>query len=248
MKEYFPHDYQASEDKKIGKLKIKLGHEGVGIFWELVEFLHRTKNQEYLVEDISILAFELRVKEETLKSVLFDFELFESDGVKFWSNRIRENLLKRQEIIDKRAEAGRKGMASRWGKNNTVITSNNKAITKNNKEKEKKGKKRKRNEKKEEKIIKKEKHLDFVFLSSEEEKKLYKALGQLTTEDYIERLNNYIGSHGKEYKSHYHTILSWWRKNKNSPKDDVKAVANSPPQVFRKPKKTMKYANPDLIE
>ena len=32
------------------------------------------------------------------------------------------------------------------------------------------------------------------------------------TKNWIERLNNYIGSKGKKYKSHYHTILAWDRK------------------------------------
>lgn len=29
----------------------------------------------------------------------------------------------------------------------------------------------------------------------------------------IERLNNYIGSTGKKYRSHYHTILNWFTKD-----------------------------------
>jgi len=42
---------------------------------------------------------------------------------------------------------------------------------------------------------------------------LTERLGQALTTDYIERLDNYIGSKGKKYKSHYHTILSWVRKD-----------------------------------
>ena len=45
-----------------------------------------------------------------------------------------------------------------------------------------------------------------------------------TTKDFIERLNNYIGSTGKRYKSHYHTILNWYRKdgdNKEQKGDDL---------------------------
>jgi len=59
----------------------------------------------------------------------------------------------------------------------------------------------------------KEKYLDFVFLTKEEHKKLLKKLGKNRTDDMIERLNNYIGSHGKKYKSHYFTILTWDRKD-----------------------------------
>ena len=31
--------------------------------------------------------------------------------------------------------------------------------------------------------------------------------------EYIDRVDNYVGSTGKKYKSHYHTILSWHRKD-----------------------------------
>lgn len=54
---------------------------------------------------------------------------------------------------------------------------------------------------------------EFVFLTEKEYQKLVERLGQALTTDYIERLNNYIGSKGKKYKSHYHTILSWVRKD-----------------------------------
>jgi 5-methylcytosine-specific restriction endonuclease McrA len=55
----------------------------------------------------------------------------------------------------------------------------------------------------------KEKYLDFVYLSAEEHQKLVEKYGELTTTRCIEKLNNYLGSKGDKYKSHYHTILSW---------------------------------------
>lgn len=63
------------------------------------------------------------------------------------------------------------------------------------------------------KRVKKSVHLEFVLLTDEENAKLLDKLGKDKTDDYIERLNNYIGSTGKKYKSHYHTILSWSRKD-----------------------------------
>jgi hypothetical protein len=59
----------------------------------------------------------------------------------------------------------------------------------------------------------KEKHLDFVLLSKTEHDSLLDELGGQVTREYIERLNNYIGSTGKRYKSHYHTIKNWIRKD-----------------------------------
>lgn len=63
------------------------------------------------------------------------------------------------------------------------------------------------------KRVKKNTHLEFVKLTDEEYEKLISKLGKINTDDYIERLNNYLGSKGRQYKSHYHTILSWSRKD-----------------------------------
>lgn len=66
--------------------------------------------------------------------------------------------------------------------------------------------------------------LDYVKLTSEEFEKLKETLGsEETVNDFIFRLNSYIGSKGKKYKSHYHTILSWSRKENKKP---AKQIAN----------------------
>lgn len=62
----------------------------------------------------------------------------------------------------------------------------------------------------------KKRYKDFVFLSDSEMEKLRLRLGG-NFDDYMERLNNYIGSKGKKYKSHYYTILSWYKKD--NPRD-----------------------------
>lgn len=48
-----------------------------------------------------------------------------------------------------------------------------------------------------------------VLLTQEDHKRLIVKLGERKTADYIKKLSHYIGSKGKQYKSHYHTILSW---------------------------------------
>lgn len=62
---------------------------------------------------------------------------------------------------------------------------------------------------------------EFVKLFSEEYEKLINQFGIAKTKDMIKRLNDYIGSKGDKYKSHYHTILVWENKNK-----DVKVKDN----------------------
>ena len=59
----------------------------------------------------------------------------------------------------------------------------------------------------------KEKYSEFVSLTEDEYSKLIEKFGESDTKDKIENLNNYIGSTGKKYKSHYHTILNWSKKN-----------------------------------
>lgn len=63
----------------------------------------------------------------------------------------------------------------------------------------------------------KKKYNDAVFLTDIEYKKLIKELGESLTKEYIERLSLYIRSQGleKKYKSHYATILTWNRRDKN---------------------------------
>lgn len=69
--------------------------------------------------------------------------------------------------------------------------------------------------KKENKVkkVNKVKYIEFVLLTDEEHLKLVTQYGPSKVDAMIENLNNYIGSKGVKYKSHYHTLLSWERKN-----------------------------------
>lgn len=66
----------------------------------------------------------------------------------------------------------------------------------------------------EEENIKKEKNtkkkfLEFVLLTDDEYSKLKERFGTQWADERIDRLNSYIWSTWKRYKSHYFTILSW---------------------------------------
>jgi len=56
--------------------------------------------------------------------------------------------------------------------------------------------------------------LEFVFLSDDEHKKLTARYGDNNIRSLVAELNDYIGSSGKIYKSHYYTLLSWARRKK----------------------------------
>src|SRR3972149_10545543 len=74
---------------------------------------------------------------------------------------------------------------------------------------------------KSDKDISKNLYGEFVKLTKEQYDKLLAKFGELKLKEKIEGMNLYIGSKGKDYDSHYHTLLSWERnkgKNGNSGK------------------------------
>jgi hypothetical protein len=80
-------------------------------------------------------------------------------------------------------------------------------------------------------VTEKVKFLDFVYLTNEEHQKLISQLGEENVSTLITRLNLYVGSKGKSYKSHYYTILNWANKEgmkkpfvKGAPKPVVEPV------------------------
>ena len=62
------------------------------------------------------------------------------------------------------------------------------------------------------KLIKKE-YKEKVFLTDDEYQKLVEKFGQKGADDRIEELSLGISSKGYKYKSHYHAILAWDRRN-----------------------------------
>lgn len=57
-------------------------------------------------------------------------------------------------------------------------------------------------------------YLEYVYLTDIEYKKLIETYWEKVIENEIENLNNYIWQKGKDpYKSHYHTILTWLKKD-----------------------------------
>jgi hypothetical protein len=73
--------------------------------------------------------------------------------------------------------------------------------------------------------------LEFVYMTTEQHKALTDKYGSSIINQYIIKLNNYIGSRGRRYKSHYHTILSWLNKDNIQPK----------PKEVEKPKEELRF-------
>lgn len=110
---YFSHDSNARQDEKIIKLRMKLGWEGYGLYWALIEMLRDAKDYT-LEKDYDSIAFELRTECERIKSIVEDFNLFDHwDG--FFNS---ESLNRRMDLKDAKSEKARKSAKARWDKVN----------------------------------------------------------------------------------------------------------------------------------
>ena len=118
MKEayYFSHDANAQHDPKIIKLLSKMGWEGYGLYWAIVERLRNEPN--YTLEcDYDCIAFALRTHSDSIKSLVEDYDLFIIDDDIFYS----ESLLNRMKQKDERSEKARESARKRWKRNANAL-------------------------------------------------------------------------------------------------------------------------------
>jgi hypothetical protein len=113
MKEtyYFSHDYNSRSDNKIKRLILKHGFLGYGLFWAIIEDLYQNANA--LRTDYESIAYDLRTDENTIKSIINDFDLFVFDNDFFGSLSVQRRL---EERISKSSKA-RESAYKRWNKN-----------------------------------------------------------------------------------------------------------------------------------
>ena len=74
-KTYFLHQSNSFYDYKIIKMRSKLGMEGYGIFWAVLELLF-TEENKLCIDDYEPLAYSLQCDAVKLKAVIDDFVLF----------------------------------------------------------------------------------------------------------------------------------------------------------------------------
>ena len=109
---------------------MKLGAEGYGIFFMLIERLREEEGYKSTI-DYNTLAFDLRVDAEKVKQVVEDYDLFKftEDGKYFYSDSFNE----RMEMMDVRAQQrkskAKKAAEARWNKQ-SEDTSNAQALPK----------------------------------------------------------------------------------------------------------------------
>lgn len=122
-KPYFSHDIAAKTDEKIIRLMFDfrkskneisesiirdlIAHAAYGIYWEIIEYLHENSLN---VDEIDMLADELRIDVTVLQKILDDFDLFKKIDGKYISERVLKNL----KLQEEKSEKARRSVANRY--------------------------------------------------------------------------------------------------------------------------------------
>lgn len=121
MKEYFSHDLKARNDRKMMRLMMVHGMQGIGVYWCIIEMLYEEEGRLMRTE-CERIAFELRVECSLVDSVIADFDLFENDANAFWSNSVDRRIQAQIQV----SNGAKKAAAARWQKfENQTTTSKN---------------------------------------------------------------------------------------------------------------------------
>lgn len=129
---YFSHDYNSRNDEKIKSLLRKHGMQGYGLFWALIEDLYNNANA--LRTDSEGIAYDYRIPENIVKSVLYDFDLFVFEGETFGSLSVQKRIDER----DSKSVKARQSASKRWTNANAMQSQCEGNAIKESKVKEKK--------------------------------------------------------------------------------------------------------------
>ena len=134
-KTYFNHDSVARLDIRVIKLRSKLGYEGYGIFWAVLELLF-TEENKLCVEDYDSLAFGLQCDPNILKQVIEDFDLFVVEDGCFYSRRLNNHI----EEINNKSNKAKQNASKRWNNATAMQPHSDRNASKVNKSKVNKSK------------------------------------------------------------------------------------------------------------
>jgi len=226
MKEtfYFSHDFNARNDEKIKRLLMRHGMSGYGVYWSIIEDLYMNANA--LRTECERIAYELRIDEQLVKSVIFDFDLFVFDDQNFGSLSVQRRLDERFEKSAKARESANK----RWNNANALQTQSDRNAIKESKVKE--------NKVKENKTINVYKDslnplLIFIFencpniqkmnqpMSEIEANKLMDAFEFQEITEILVSMDNYKKLN-TSYQSPFKTCLNWLKRAKNDKNNNNK--------------------------
>jgi len=124
---YFSHDCNARNDEKILAVRMRLKAEGYGAYFMIIERLLESTN--YMsVKDYNIIAFDLRVGADLVKSLVENFGLFvfTDCGKYFYSESLLNRMKPLNNLREQRSLAGKKSAEIRAKKanENQEVTTN----------------------------------------------------------------------------------------------------------------------------
>ena len=106
---YITHDLGARNDPKLLSLQMRMGGQGLAIYWCLVEMLWEQGG--YLPLDYESIAFSLRwATPDEVQKVVEGFDLFKSGEGRFWS----ESALARIGFKKAKSDQGKNAARMRW--------------------------------------------------------------------------------------------------------------------------------------
>jgi len=127
-KTYFNHDNNARNDIKLIRLRSKIGYEGYGIYFAVLELLFSEENK-LCIDDYDTLAYGLQCETEKLRAVIEDFDLFVIEGDCFYSKRLNNQI----EQINNKSIKAKESINKRWNKEKNIRTYNDSNTSKVNK-------------------------------------------------------------------------------------------------------------------
>ncbi len=214
--DYFPHDADASEKKTITILYNNFGHEGISLWWQLLEKITGVENHVIDTrnpEDLEYWAGKLHLKPERLIEILDKLALLEAIDRDLWSYRV----IWCQNLVNRLADVYKKRKQELPNKPIVTDTRNHDINTRNHDINTRKPTKESKVNKS--KVNKSKVYGEFenVLLTEDEYTKLLERFGEKDTTSLIEKLSAGIASKGYKYKSHYATILNWAKRDDNPP-------------------------------
>jgi len=207
--QWFKHMSNMRNDPKIKRLISKYGIEGYGLYSLVIESIVDNLTTQSPMPDLQETCEDIAdfYRGDTAKineqmSFMVNQGLFEVDEI---TGRIMcHKIYKFLEASQTRSAEIRDMIKTYKNNKGLVVASGMSQTVPDNCEEEKR---------REKKRIEKNTYSECVKLSEEQYKKLIDKFGEHDTKLKIDNLNNYIMSKGKQYKSHYHTILAWSKKD-----------------------------------
>lgn len=118
-KEYFSHDYGTRNKLKMAALLQTSGTRGYGLFWVIVEMMYEDSKKWLELEEYTYLAIKKESGEDLdfirqfIRDCIDTYKVFIEEDGKISTERVLRNIEKRNEISEKRKEAGKESAKRR---------------------------------------------------------------------------------------------------------------------------------------